>query len=192
MKESRFSSSLKSKEKHPISHFPRLGSCSSSTPLLSSTWTTIAGGSSSSLKRWNATESLVQSIVKTKVLEVSPGHLQYNFSVTEFVLASWWWQSILTSWTPQVKVGGVTRYHTVGYSTVYEYYAYGREVNRKRPRIAQMVNIIIDSNRIIVSCTAFNSHTYDSSLCCHLSKEWVLVRGFSTPSIPITKETQLL
>ena len=52
---------------------------------------------------------------------------------------------------PQVKVGGVTRYHTVGYSTVYEYYAYGREVNRKRPRIAQMVNIKIDSNRIIVS-----------------------------------------
>ena len=39
----------------------------------------------------------------------------------------------------QVKVGGVTRYHTVGYSTVYEYYAYGREVNKKRPRIAQMV-----------------------------------------------------
>merc|ERR1712013_377063 len=38
----------------------------------------------------------------------------------------------------KVKVGGVTRYHTVGYSTVYEYYAYGREVNRKRPRIAQM------------------------------------------------------
>ena len=58
-----------------------------------------------------------------------------------------------------MKVIGVTRYHTVGYSTVYEYYAYGREVNRKRPRIAQMVNIIIDSNRIIVSCTAFNSHT---------------------------------
>ena len=91
-----------------------------------------------------------------------------------------------------MKVGGVTRYHTVGYSTVYEYYAYGREVNRKRPRIAQMVNIKIDSNRIIVSCTAFNSHFFDSSLCCHLSKEWVLVRGFSTPSIPITKETQLL
>ena len=45
-----------------------------------------------------------------------------------------------------MKVGGVTRYHTVGYSTVYEYYAYGREVNRKRPRIAQMVNIKIDSN----------------------------------------------
>ena len=42
----------------------------------------------------------------------------------------------------------MTRYHTVGYSTVYEYYAYGREVNRKRPRIAQMVNIRIDSNRI--------------------------------------------
>ena len=42
---------------------------------------------------------------------------------------------------PQVKVGGVTRYHTVGYSTVYEYYAYGREVNKKRPRIAQMVLI---------------------------------------------------
>ena len=39
----------------------------------------------------------------------------------------------------KVKVGGVTRYHTVGYSTVYEYYAYGREVNKKRPRIAQMV-----------------------------------------------------
>ena len=33
----------------------------------------------------------------------------------------------------------MTRYHTVGYSTVYEYYAYGREVNKKRPRIAQMV-----------------------------------------------------
>ena len=49
-----------------------------------------------------------------------------------------------------MKVGGVTRYHTVGYSTVYEYYAYGREVNRKRPRIAQMVNIKIDSNRILV------------------------------------------
>jgi len=38
----------------------------------------------------------------------------------------------------KVKVDGVTRYHTVGYSTVYEYYAYGREVNKKRPRIAQM------------------------------------------------------
>ena len=25
---------------------------------------------------------LVQSIVKTKILEVSPGHLQHNFSVT--------------------------------------------------------------------------------------------------------------
>ena len=35
----------------------------------------------------------------------------------------------------------MTRYHTVGYSTVYEYYAYGREVNKKRPRIAQMVCI---------------------------------------------------
>ena len=44
---------------------------------------------------------------------------------------------------PQVKVGGVTRYHTVGYSTVYEYYAYGREVNKKRPRIAQMVQIVV-------------------------------------------------
>ena len=43
----------------------------------------------------------------------------------------------------QVKVGGVTRYHTVGYSTVYEYYAYGREVNKKRPRIAQMVQIVV-------------------------------------------------
>lgn len=42
----------------------------------------------------------------------------------------------------QVKLGGVTRYHTVGYSTVYEYYAYGREVNKKRPRIAQMVQIV--------------------------------------------------
>ena len=42
----------------------------------------------------------------------------------------------------QVKVGGVTRYHTVGYSTVYEYYAYGREGNKKRPRIAQMVQIV--------------------------------------------------
>ena len=40
----------------------------------------------------------------------------------------------------------MTRYHTVGYSTVYEYYAYGREVNRKRPRIAQMVNIIIENS----------------------------------------------
>ena len=37
----------------------------------------------------------------------------------------------------------MTRYHTVGYSTVYEYYAYGREVNKKRPRIAQMVQIVV-------------------------------------------------
>ena len=44
-----------------------------------------------------------------------------------------------------MKVGGVTRYHTVGYSTVYEYYAYGREVNKKRPRIAQMVMNEIDT-----------------------------------------------
>ena len=42
-------------------------------------------------------------------------------------------------------MGGVTRYHTVGYSTVYEYYAYGREVNKKRPRIAQMVLNEIDT-----------------------------------------------
>ena len=34
-----------------------------------------------------------------------------------------------------MKVGGVTRYHTVGYSTVYEYYAYGRDVNKKRPGV---------------------------------------------------------
>ena len=51
----------------------------------------------------------------------------------------------MTIRTPQLKVGGVTRYHTVGYSTVYEYYAYGREVNRKRPRIAQMVDTKIDT-----------------------------------------------
>jgi histone acetyltransferase 1 len=36
-------------------------------------------------------------------------------------------------------VEGVTRYFTVGYVTVYEYYAYGRETNNKRPRIAQML-----------------------------------------------------
>ena len=50
----------------------------------------------------------------------------------------------------QVKVGGVTRYHTVGYSTVYEYYAYGREVNKKRPRIAQMV-----LNELKIQCVGF-------------------------------------
>ena len=27
----------------------------------------------------------------------------------------------------------------MGYLTVYEYYAYGRETNKKRPRVAQML-----------------------------------------------------
>lgn len=36
-------------------------------------------------------------------------------------------------------VDGVVRHFTVGYLTVYEYYAYGRETNNKRPRIAQML-----------------------------------------------------
>jgi len=34
---------------------------------------------------------------------------------------------------------GSSRYAIAGYMTVYEYYAYGREVNKKRPRIAQML-----------------------------------------------------
>lgn len=34
---------------------------------------------------------------------------------------------------------GVAHYTTVGYLTVYEYYAYGRETNKKRPRVAQML-----------------------------------------------------
>ena len=40
---------------------------------------------------------------------------------------------------PQVTVGGEERRQVVGYLTVYEYYAYGRTTNHKRPRIAQMV-----------------------------------------------------
>jgi len=34
---------------------------------------------------------------------------------------------------------GNPRYAVAGYMTVYEYYAYGRDVNKKRPRIAQML-----------------------------------------------------
>jgi histone acetyltransferase 1 len=34
---------------------------------------------------------------------------------------------------------GSPRYSIAGYMTVYEYYAYGRETNKKRPRIAQML-----------------------------------------------------
>jgi len=34
---------------------------------------------------------------------------------------------------------GTPRYAVAGYMTVYEYYAYGRDVNKKRPRIAQML-----------------------------------------------------
>lgn len=34
---------------------------------------------------------------------------------------------------------GTPRYSAAGYMTVYEYYAYGRETNKKRPRIAQML-----------------------------------------------------
>ena len=41
--------------------------------------------------------------------------------------------------TVQVSVGGEERRQVVGYLTVYEYYAYGRTTNHKRPRIAQMV-----------------------------------------------------
>ena len=34
---------------------------------------------------------------------------------------------------------GSERYAVVGYITVYQYYAYGRETNRTRPRISQML-----------------------------------------------------
>jgi len=34
---------------------------------------------------------------------------------------------------------GSSKYGIAGYLTVYEYYAYGRETNKKRPRIAQMI-----------------------------------------------------
>lgn len=37
------------------------------------------------------------------------------------------------------KVGGQQRFAMSGYTTVYEYYAYGRDVNMKRPRISQML-----------------------------------------------------
>jgi len=37
------------------------------------------------------------------------------------------------------NVDGSARHFVVGYMTVYEYYAYGRETNNKRPRIAQML-----------------------------------------------------
>ena len=39
------------------------------------------------------------------------------------------------------KYGGVGEHHyaIAGYLTVYQYYAYGREVNMKRPRISQML-----------------------------------------------------
>lgn len=39
----------------------------------------------------------------------------------------------------KVTVGGEERRQVVGYLTVYEYYAYGRTTNHKRPRIAQML-----------------------------------------------------
>jgi len=39
----------------------------------------------------------------------------------------------------KVSVGGEERRQVVGYLTVYEYYAYGRTTNHKRPRIAQML-----------------------------------------------------
>ena len=34
---------------------------------------------------------------------------------------------------------GEQRYAIAGYLTVYQYYAYGRDVNMKRPRISQML-----------------------------------------------------
>ena len=34
---------------------------------------------------------------------------------------------------------GECQYAVAGYLTVYQYYAYGREVNMKRPRISQML-----------------------------------------------------
>ena len=39
------------------------------------------------------------------------------------------------------KTGGPgnCKYSIVGYLTVYQYYAYGRETNKKRPRISQML-----------------------------------------------------
>ena len=39
------------------------------------------------------------------------------------------------------KTGGPgnSQYSIVGYLTVYQYYAYGRETNRVRPRISQML-----------------------------------------------------
>jgi len=37
------------------------------------------------------------------------------------------------------KEEGRDRFAIAGYTTVYEYYAYGREMNRKRPRISQML-----------------------------------------------------
>ena len=78
----------------------------------------------------------------------------------------------------------MTRYHTVGYSTVYEYYAYGREVNKKRPRIAQMV--------ILKKVFSLNFSLLIFSLYCPPSNAWVLVQSSWTPSTPITKETPLL
>merc|ERR1712126_326890 len=37
------------------------------------------------------------------------------------------------------KEGGEFNYSIVGYITVYEYYAYGRQTNMKRPRVSQML-----------------------------------------------------
>ena len=49
--------------------------------------------------------------------------------------------SLLSSTNTVLQYGGVGEQHyaIAGYLTVYQYYAYGREVNMKRPRISQML-----------------------------------------------------
>ena len=93
------------------------------TPPPLSTWTTTAGDSLCFLRRFTTNTKLNFKIIDFEKQQKLKGLKRGDDD----------------SQPLQVKVGGVTRYHTVGYSTVYEYYAYGREVNKKRPRIAQMV-----------------------------------------------------
>ena len=63
------------------------------------------------------------------VCRVAPGFIRVCLTFSSSAVAS----------PPQTTSSGVAHYTTVGYLTVYEYYAYGRETNKKRPRVAQML-----------------------------------------------------
>jgi len=80
--------------------------------------------------------------------EATPGFRQYHERLQSWIMfyidAASYIDIDDDSWRffllfQKYKVGGRERYAVCGYTTVYEYYAYGRETNMKRPRISQML-----------------------------------------------------